>query len=232
VRAALYARLSKEDGRATEDTGTERQLKLGRAFAEKQGWKVVEPYVLADDGVSGANFTDRGGLQRLLAGRRPAQAQALRRSDRAGLDRLGREMVAVQDILKQLTRARIELWTTTDGQCVRFGTLTEKLMVGVKGMANEQYRVDIKDKTTTALRATAAQAHATGPASFGYTRVPVGGPPAPKFSESGKKVRSKRQWDHVVYEINETEAAAIVFSASIDPGSSAASSPSSETLPV
>ncbi len=56
VIAAVYARLSKQDTRTAGDNGTARQLELGRAFVVKNGWTVNESYVLADDGVSGANF--------------------------------------------------------------------------------------------------------------------------------------------------------------------------------
>ena len=204
MRAALYARLSREDGRATKDNGTERQLRLGRVFAEKQGWTVIEPYVLKDDGHSGADFS-RPGLQQVLAGaaRKPKPFDVVIVQ---ALDRIGREQISVGNILKLLTRAGIAVWTFTDGQKIQFKTPTEKLMVGVKGMADEQYRASIQEKTATALREKAEQVHVTGPACYGYDREPVGIAPRSVVTESGKTRRVKRTWDHVEYKINEAQA--------------------------
>jgi site-specific DNA recombinase len=50
-RVALYARKSTADDRNDADRSVTRQLELGRAFAESQGWQVVAKF--ADDGVSG-----------------------------------------------------------------------------------------------------------------------------------------------------------------------------------
>ncbi len=186
--AALYARLSKEDTRATEDNGVARQLELGRAFAVKNGWTVNEAYVLADDGVSGANFDHRPGLVRLLEGAR----QKPRPYDIvvvAAIDRIGREQVATSSVLKQLTRAGIQVWTFQDGQRVKFDRPIDKFMVGVKGFGAEEYRDAVRDKTVTALRELAKRGHATGPTSYGY--------------------RNEKQGGHTVRVIHEAEAAVV-----------------------
>src|SRR5258708_39727504 len=78
VIAAVYARLSKEDTRTAGDNGTARQLELGRGFVVKNGWTVNESYVLADAGVSGANFDHRPGLVRLLEGARQKPHQGVK----------------------------------------------------------------------------------------------------------------------------------------------------------
>ncbi len=113
VIAAVYARLSKEDTRTAGDNGAARQLELGRGFVVKNGWTVNESYVLADAGVSGANFDHRPGLVRLLEGAR----QKPRPFDIvvvAAIDRIGREQVATSGVLKRLTRAGIQVWCYQD----------------------------------------------------------------------------------------------------------------------
>ena len=174
VIAAVYARLSKEDTRTAGDNGTARQLELGRGFVVKNGWTVNESYVLADAGVSGANFDHRPGLVRLLEGAR----QKPRPFDIvvvAAIDRIGREQVATSGVLKRLTRAGIQVWCYQDGQRVLFNTPTQKFMVGVGGFAAEEYRDAVRGKTIATLRKKATEGHATGPTAFGYRNEKQGG---------------------------------------------------------
>ena len=57
--AAVYARKSSDDERSAEDgRSIDRQVALGRAFAESKGWAVGECFT--DDSYSGADFTRPG----------------------------------------------------------------------------------------------------------------------------------------------------------------------------
>ena len=63
-RAAIYCRLSSEDGTDHESMSIGNQRTLLTEYVRKQGWEVVDTYI--DDGFSGTNF-DRPGFQRMIA---------------------------------------------------------------------------------------------------------------------------------------------------------------------
>ena len=63
-RAAIYCRLSSEDGADHESMSIGNQRALLAEYVQKQGWEVVDTYI--DDGFSGTNF-DRPGFQRMIA---------------------------------------------------------------------------------------------------------------------------------------------------------------------
>ena len=63
-RAAIYCRLSSEDGADHESMSIGNQRALLTEYVQKQGWEVVDTYI--DDGFSGTNF-DRPGFQRMIA---------------------------------------------------------------------------------------------------------------------------------------------------------------------
>ncbi len=53
-RAAIYCRLSSEDGADHESMSIGNQRALLTEYVQKQGWEVVDTYI--DDGFSGTNF--------------------------------------------------------------------------------------------------------------------------------------------------------------------------------
>ena len=67
MKAAIYCRRSTEQTGGKKGTGVERQEKLAREFAETQRWTVHRDHVYVDDGISGAEFARRPGLQAMLA---------------------------------------------------------------------------------------------------------------------------------------------------------------------
>ncbi len=167
--AALYGRKSTEDERSAEDgKSIDRQVALGRAFAEKQGWMVGETFT--DDGISGADFT-RPGLVALLDGARAKKFGAV---VIMSLDRLGREQVRTAGVVQSLHEAGVEVWCYSDGQRVKFGKAIDKFMVGVHGFGAEQYRESVREKVIEQLRAKAARGHHVNGRTYGYTRVRVG----------------------------------------------------------
>src|SRR5262245_32573587 len=69
--AAAYIRKSNDQQDRTEDVksvATRRDLVA--AFAASRGWTLDEKYIFADDGITGALFAERLGLQALLAATR------------------------------------------------------------------------------------------------------------------------------------------------------------------
>jgi len=90
MRAAIYARKSNEQRVADEAKSITRQVEGARAFAAKQGWTVADEHVYTDDGVSGAEWTKRTDLNRLIAAAqaRPRPFDVLVTLD---IDRVGRD---------------------------------------------------------------------------------------------------------------------------------------------
>jgi hypothetical protein len=65
--AAIYARKSTEQfGVADEQKSVARQVDHARAYAQRKGWAVADDHIYVDDGVSGAEFSTRPGLIRVL----------------------------------------------------------------------------------------------------------------------------------------------------------------------
>src|SRR5262245_37404141 len=66
--AARLARKSNDEGQKSADLkSVQLQLDEMAKFAATHGWEIDEKYTYVDDGVSGADFANRHGLQRLMA---------------------------------------------------------------------------------------------------------------------------------------------------------------------
>jgi len=169
--AALYLRKSSEDERTNEDgKSIARQQEHGAAFAEKRGWRIDPACIYADDGVSGAEFVNRAGLQRLLRDARlkPLPFQALIIAEPS---RLGREQVETAYVLKQITDAGVEVWGYLDGRPLAMGTSTEKIMFSIQAMAAESERERGRQRVRDAFAKKARLGHATGQRTYGYALV-------------------------------------------------------------
>ena len=61
--AAIYCRLSRDDGTFTDSSSIQSQKELLTKYAEDHRWNIFDIYV--DDGFSGTNF-ERPGFQRMI----------------------------------------------------------------------------------------------------------------------------------------------------------------------
>jgi DNA invertase Pin-like site-specific DNA recombinase len=83
VFAAAYIRKSNDQQDRTEDVkSVATQRDLIAAFAASRDWKLEEKHIFADDGITGALFAERPGLQALLAATRATSAPATARRAR------------------------------------------------------------------------------------------------------------------------------------------------------
>jgi len=79
--AAAYIRKSNDQQDRTEDVkSVATQRDLVAAFAAARGWTLDETHVFTDDGITGALFAERPGLQALLAATRTAPPPAINRA--------------------------------------------------------------------------------------------------------------------------------------------------------
>jgi len=109
TRAAVYARKSTEDPQADSVT---RQVAHGREAAARLGAVVVEEYVCVDDGISGAEFTNRPGLIRLLEGARQSAFDLVVISEPS---RLGRDRLRTELVLQDLREADVRVFAYLAG---------------------------------------------------------------------------------------------------------------------
>jgi len=167
IKAALYCRKSQ-----ASDQAIERQLDNAQTYAESKGWAVVETY--ADDGVSGASFgAERPAFTALLSDAR-RKPRPFDRVVTMAVDRVGREAFRTNMALLELAEVGVAVYTYSDGQEVRVDTPINKIMLGMRSYAAEDYRVQIAVKTREALLAKARAGWATGTKTFGYDLVRVG----------------------------------------------------------
>jgi site-specific DNA recombinase len=171
--AAAYLRKSTTQDVADEDRSVAFQLDHARAFAKSKGWAVPDEYVFVDDGVSGAEFTRRPGLVRLLASLKPrAPFEALVVYDES---RLGREQIETAYVIKQIVSAGVQVWTSKDARRRTLDSPTDKILLNLVNYANEMQRHAATERTRDGHVRKVRAGHAVGGRVFGYTNVRVEG---------------------------------------------------------
>ena len=131
MKAAVYARKSTDDG----GDSTARQIEHAKAYAEKKGWTVSDAHIYEDTGISGAEFENRPGLQKLLSTLKPSSPfSALIMSEES---RLGREMLEVGWRLKQLSVAGVRVFLYLQDRELTINSPTEKVLLSVTNFAAE-----------------------------------------------------------------------------------------------
>ena len=189
--AAVYARKSTEqNGVADEARSVTRQVARAREFAAPHGWIVPDALVFTDDGISGAEFEHRPGLQALL--RTLAPKPPFTHLIVMDSSRIGREAWEANYVLKRLLQGGIHIWTYLDGREI---TVQDKLRHTVTGLVDDEERDRGRRRTRDAMLAKAKAGHVTGGVTFGYVNVEV-------RDAAGKR-------SHVVRAVEPAEAAVV-----------------------
>ncbi len=125
IRAAIYARRSKEQDDAEDETkSVNRQVENARVFATAKGWTVLAPHIYVDDGISGSfgacpaerQSSDAPRDQRARR-RRPSKCSFVRPST-GSADAMATRAFAE---LKMVAKAGVQVWFYSDGTCFQFG---------------------------------------------------------------------------------------------------------------
>src|SRR4030095_14327925 len=126
--AGAYLRKSTvQEGVADNDKSVKFQLEHVKAFAAKRGWLLRDEYIFEDDGKSGAEFVRRPGYVRLMASLKPRPPfGVLIMYDET---RLGRVQSDVDDYLKQVVKAGVEVWFSKDKRRRTLDTPGDKFML-------------------------------------------------------------------------------------------------------
>jgi site-specific DNA recombinase len=198
MNAAIYARKSTKQHVAEEQRSVERQIENARAFAATKGWTVRDEYTYVDDGISGAEFAKRPGLNQLLrvalSGRPPFRVLIV--SEQKSI---GREMSETGYVIKQLAQAGVEIFEYVHGQSLTPKTPTHKLLSSVQSYADEDHRVKTTERNREKATQQVKHGHVAGGRVFGYKNKHVLGTDA---HGNPKKL-------YTVREIDEAQAAVV-----------------------
>jgi site-specific DNA recombinase len=182
TRAALYARKSNlpDDGRAES---VDRQLQGGQAFVESKQWTLVDSF--RDDGVSGARFEGRAGLQRLLAAAEAGQFDVVVVH---ALDRLGRDTEGTRKVLYRLADAHVIVWQYAPPRQIELTGFEGGILTDIETRFGQWYRDSVRTKVKHTMHAKAAKGEATGPPGYGYRPAVIDGRKDRVIHEAEKKV--------------------------------------------
>ncbi|HWM82040.1 MAG TPA: recombinase family protein [Pseudolabrys sp.] len=176
MKVALYARYSSDNQR---DASIEDQLRLCRARADREGWKIVDSYT--DRAISGASLL-RPGVQELITdGLKRRFDLVLTES----LDRLSRDQEDIAGFYKRMRFVGINIVTLSEGE-------VSELHIGLKGTMGALYLKDLADKTRRGLRGRVEDGKSGGGLCYGYDVVK-------QFDANGEAIRGDRT-------INQAEA--------------------------
>lgn len=166
-RAAIYCRLSSEDGADHESMSIGNQRALLTEYVEKQGWEVVDTYI--DDGFSGTNF-DRPGFQRMIADIEKRRINLVITKD---LSRLGRNYIMCGQYTEiYFPERHVRYIALNDG----VDTLNQTSSMDItpfKHILNDMYAKDISTKIKSTLHTKARRGEYLGALDpYGYLRHP------------------------------------------------------------
>ena len=151
MRTALYARVSKKDGKQD----TENQLRQLRQFADSQGWKITAEYV---DRMSGKR-SDRAQFQKMF------EAASRREFDVLlfwSLDRLSREgVVETLNHLQRLISYGVNYRSFTEQYLDSTGIFKEAV-IGILAAVAKQERGRLSERTIAGLERARAEGRIGG----------------------------------------------------------------------
>ena len=165
MRAALYARYSTESQR---ESSIEDQYRNCERYGQRQGWTIVARY--QDKALSGASRA-RPGYQQLLADGQARQFDVLLVDD---LSRLSRDDVEMKQVIRRFKFLGLRVIGVSDG----FDTQAKghKIHASVRGLINEIYLDDLREKTHRGLAGQVLRGNNAGGRAFGYRHIPIEDP--------------------------------------------------------
>ncbi|GGB65156.1 recombinase family protein [Henriciella pelagia] len=169
-KVAIYARFSSDLQR---DASIEDQIRECQARAAREGWTIVQCYT--DHAISGASM-NRPRIQALL---RDAQEKKFDIVLAEALDRLSRDQGDTAHLHRQMKFLGIRIATLAEGDV---GILD----IGFKGVMNQLYLDDMKEKVRRGQRGRVEAGKITAGLAYGYSVVK-------KFGPDGKPVAGERE---------------------------------------
>ena len=163
--AALYLRLSRDDGGDAESNSISTQRIMLRKYAKEQGFSVFDEYV--DDGISGTTF-ERTNFKRMISDIESGKIGIVLCKD---LSRLGRNNALVA-FYTEIFFVDNDVRFIAINDCID-SALGDNEIMPFKSVINEYYARDQSKKTRSSLRAKAQQGQFLGTyPPLGYTKDP------------------------------------------------------------
>ena len=143
------------------------QRDLVAAFAASRGWTLDANYIFADDGITGALFAERPGLQSLLAATRttPVPFSKLIVVEQS---RLGRDQIDTMVLIRDIEEAGVEIWSTRDGRRITLSDDTSKLLASLEGWRDESERKKTAMRVRDAAKTRFERGYVVGGRVYGY----------------------------------------------------------------
>src|SRR5262245_3693574 len=169
--AAVYARKSTDQsGVADDQKSVTRQVDHARAYAARKDWTVADEHIYVDDGISGAEFANRPGLQAML---RAAESAAFRVLIVAEQKALGRESFETNYTIKRLARAGVEIVEYVHGRSLTPKNWIDKVTTAVLSSVDEGHRQQTRERVHETMLRKFQAGHVVGSRVFGYRNVVV-----------------------------------------------------------
>jgi site-specific DNA recombinase len=158
MKAVTYSRYSNEEHQRA--TSIEDQQRNCRKRAEAEGWRIVAEY--ADKGVSGTD-NRRPQYLRMQAAAATKEFDVLLLED---LSRFSRDSVNQETVIRRLEFQGIRIISVSDGYDST--SKARKMLRGFKGMMNEMFIDDLRDKIHRGQTGVALKGQWAGGRAYGY----------------------------------------------------------------
>jgi site-specific DNA recombinase len=188
MRAVIYARFSTDK---QSDNSIEDQARNCERYAERQGMNIVSRY--EDKAISGTS-KNRAGFKAMTIASYNNEFDVLLVDD---LSRLSRDDIEMKQVIRGFKFRRIRIVGVSDGY--DSDTKGEKIQSTMRGLMNEMYLDDLREKTHRGLYGKAMNGFSAGGRTYGYKRVPI-------ESTTRKDISGRPEIEAVRREINEDEA--------------------------
>lgn len=188
MKAVIYARFSTDK---QSDSSIEDQARNCLRYAERSGMAITSRF--EDKAISGAS-KNRPGFDAMKASADRGEFDVLLVDD---LSRLSRDDVEMKQVIRRFKFRRIRIIGVSDGY--DSDTKGEKIQSTMRGLMNEIYLDDLREKTHRGMYGKALGGYSAGGRTYGYKRVPIESPTKLDIDGRPEIVAVKRS-------INEDEA--------------------------
>ena len=162
MRAAIYGRFSTDK---QSDSSIEDQARNCVRYAERFQLEIVSRF--EDKAISGASKA-RPGYQEMLAAAERREFDVLLVDD---LSRLSRDEIEVKQTIRRFIFRRLRIVGVSDGY--DSSIKGEKIQSTMRGLMNELYLDDLREKTHRGLTGKALNGYSAGGRTYGYKRRPI-----------------------------------------------------------
>jgi DNA invertase Pin-like site-specific DNA recombinase len=165
--AGCYARKSTDEGdNAADAKSVARQVQRAKEYAAKKGWRFDDDLVFTDDGISGAEFRTRAGLNRLLETvKGKHKLNVLIVSEQS---RLGRDTIRTLALIQALTDADVRIFSYLEDKGISVDDEMAEVEQFMKSWAGASERRKASQRVRDKMRQLAEQGRSTGGRLFGY----------------------------------------------------------------